>query len=901
MKLLIALLISSYSSCDTSAYLRTVSICHFEPALRDFAQHLAFSSLYTPIGCRGIGMGWDSQTFGLEGQLLYQGQYHSTMAGRPLGANNQARITILEFVVPIKHLVLSADQRIEVERLYSSGRTQTLLYDAGNKSLQHEVQTWCGKLSICLTNNCPLESRWSVVWMTSWGSGQGETQQTLYQCVLGMPNGGSLRKSSSGPVRASSTSTGSPNRKIAYPYTGCLSHVEITRRVHCMSVTCISGFWEHNASCLASSLERFPAIPLHPDVFSVALQQLEDGVSITTIQATNEEDFKARICWDARLGPRDIQYHTSLYRQFSRKNGVDLRKSLQYNVDNWLNPSLPNYQSVLADAIFYYRARANGNEHFKVCIAIPAMTEASWEYGHRSQIVLDGTFGVCSSRLLLFIALALDTHFDHQTHPTFNPYIAITDTDTKEHVGKNDKVHAYWREKVITCLQSLEVQLIESVEHAQGLQLIELEKVWLMLLKAIDGTDKVVHGALKHLDYLLTNWMPLALWQSWLQYGRLSASLRLKIPVDGVLPTTNHLESFNALLKRKLLTWWLHSGYRLRFDTLISLLIWKILPSVYAHHFAHKEYTQWLTLQFQQHAGGKDLYQAHKDAIHKRAEQSNSRYCWWANDQHRNDGALAILQQGRLISVTQELGFYRAECLPSGNISSNIIRNYQLVINQNGISTCTCPNFSNQHHACKHLRALRCAISSYTQQGYEHEGFYFPATYEEVEAVLKSLEAHQTSPPQALDFRRLDPAAIQSLGNDPTTIDDGQDKSNNPDIFGDSDQDSSETEGCKENGTGMLPGNSKAALATQISSRLTFEANRILPILHGLSSLLDSSVEFQADVGASSSITEMRTVMLEILAKCSGPAMPTAAQPMLSNIAPLTPTLSGPALSRGRK
>ena len=36
------------------------------------------------------------------------------------------------------------------------------------------------------------------------------------------------------------------------------------------------------------------------------------------------------------------------------------------------------------------------------------MDAAAWEYGHHSQVMLDGTFGVCTTRLLLFIAMAVD-------------------------------------------------------------------------------------------------------------------------------------------------------------------------------------------------------------------------------------------------------------------------------------------------------------------------------------------------------------------------------------------------------------------------------------------------------------------------------------------------------------
>ena len=99
------------------------------------------------------------------------------------------------------------------------------------------------------------------------------------------------------------------------------------------------------------------------------------------------------------------------------------------------------------------------------------MKTAAWKYAHQSQLILDGTFGICNSRMLLFIALGVDgfgkgiplafflfsaptrsqaTHAGYdssilekllnawkqslgsQSGMAFTPFIAITDTDTKE-------------------------------------------------------------------------------------------------------------------------------------------------------------------------------------------------------------------------------------------------------------------------------------------------------------------------------------------------------------------------------------------------------------------------------------------------------------------------------------
>jgi hypothetical protein len=56
-------------------------------------------------------------------------------------------------------------------------------------------------------------------------------------------------------------------------------------------------------------------------------------------------------------------------------------------------------------------------------------------------------------------------------------------------------------------------------------------------------------GGIKHINYLITHWMPVALWKSWSEWGRVAASTVLNIPSEGVIPTTNHLESFNSILK----------------------------------------------------------------------------------------------------------------------------------------------------------------------------------------------------------------------------------------------------------------------------------------------------------------------------------------------------------------
>ena len=53
-------------------------------------------------------------------------------------------------------------------------------------------------------------------------------------------------------------------------------------------------------------------------------------------------------------------------------------------------------------------AQTHQNEQLKVCISTSEMDEATWKYAHGKQIIVNGTFGVCLSHMLLFIAMGVD-------------------------------------------------------------------------------------------------------------------------------------------------------------------------------------------------------------------------------------------------------------------------------------------------------------------------------------------------------------------------------------------------------------------------------------------------------------------------------------------------------------
>ncbi|KAF8823760.1 hypothetical protein HHX47_DHR9000388 [Lentinula edodes] len=727
-------------------------------------------------------------------------------------------------------------------------------------------------------------------------------------------------------------------RKVPYPHTGCLGHVEITERIEDGGIIRVAGLWDHNEGCKKAALERFPAIPLHEHVYQVALEQLASGASLTAVQERNQQMYDARLYhgmkeWDPKTA--NIRYiilpsdNVTLYRKMNRQTlNVDTTTLPEYNVHNWLDPQSKEYNTTIAEAVFHYHARANMNERFKICISTKEMDEAANKYAHHSQLILDGTFGICSSRLLLFIAMAVDEDrkgvpiafflfsaptgnratqagynteilrelLDHwkshlvRKYGTFNPYTCITDTDTKERgallqvwnkitllicrfhlrqcwTNHRKKVLTgsqgdYWKNHVREHLQSIEVLLIATVEHSAAINHLSQSRVYLAGLGVNPEAKSALKGGLSHLDYLDKHWMSVPMWQSWSEWGRVAASVLLNVTVEDVIPTTNHLESFNAILKRKYIRSWLHSGHRLRFDVLIMLLITRILPDIFKRRSSRKNHRLWVIQRFKDAAGGIDLQelqeklQAHKLELEAQA----CRVCWWADDEKRRtlgEGLILTISKHVCQSGEGDRRFYTAIC-PS---SQDPTRNYTVTLHRSGQGSCSCPDFEKRGGACKHLWALRRCIQVYVLILHVETPFNYPTTLQaaqqlislpvDVEAVL-DIPSNQAAP--SVDWN-----AIQAFGQDDVCfggdLDEGDLEDGGDEEFG-----GSTTE---ERAVLYSSNSAEAAINTQRQHRLEHDVSKILPRLHGIDNLLSD----KPPLPESTLLDEFEQVLHDVLSK----------------------------------
>lgn len=226
--------------------------------------------------------------------------------------------------------------------------------------------------------------------------------------------------------------------------------------------------------------------------------------------------------------------------------------------------------------------------------------------------------------------------------------------------------------KCITFPQAMQVakkwcfSLINSINHNAAAAILEQQQLYFMEMLKNTASRNAALGGCKHLDYLTASWMLLPMWRSWSGWGHLVAAAAMNILVQGVIPTTNHLESFNTILKQKHLAAWLHSGHWLRFDLLIHILITCILPGIYSCQRTQQEYSDWLCSHFLDKTGGQNLSKLHKQGMEEMWQENLSSLSWWQLDAKCDQEAAAIVQLKMLmISWGEDNASFKVTCTSS--------------------------------------------------------------------------------------------------------------------------------------------------------------------------------------------------------------------------------------------
>ena len=61
-----------------------------------------------------------------------------------------------------------------------------------------------------------------------------------------------------------------------------------------------------------------------------------------------------------------------------------------------------------ASRLYYQPFDDTTGDQFCLILSTPQQQATAWEHGHRQQMLMDDTFGVCSARILLFILMVIN-------------------------------------------------------------------------------------------------------------------------------------------------------------------------------------------------------------------------------------------------------------------------------------------------------------------------------------------------------------------------------------------------------------------------------------------------------------------------------------------------------------
>ncbi|KAF8898646.1 hypothetical protein BD779DRAFT_1795286 [Infundibulicybe gibba] len=177
----------------------------------------------------------------------------------------------------------------------------------------------------------------------------------------------------------------------------------------------ISGILDHNPACIDQiEMWRDPIIPLHPDLRAHALSLLRRRVPISRVQLLCRNWATER--WG--ITPGDARYRyilrehesTSLYRTLRQEDGIPAQSKAVENLDQWFREKNPQPPSpLLAEALMHYQPIGPGvSDRLAIILSNPRQQELAWKHGHNKQILMDGTFGVCSAAILVFFLMVVD-------------------------------------------------------------------------------------------------------------------------------------------------------------------------------------------------------------------------------------------------------------------------------------------------------------------------------------------------------------------------------------------------------------------------------------------------------------------------------------------------------------
>ena len=146
----------------------------------------------------------------------------------------------------------------------------------------------------------------------------------------------------------------------------------------------------------------------------MVLDLLALNVSTGRILVDNQNFIEERCQGNVILGNYRLLLKLSdisnIMRNFRKSNlNINTRVQVEQSVDNLLSNKSDKQDLSLCEACFHYVSKTEINERLEIGISTQEQRDLAQKFGHNQLLLLDGTFGVCNRKILLFIFLILDS------------------------------------------------------------------------------------------------------------------------------------------------------------------------------------------------------------------------------------------------------------------------------------------------------------------------------------------------------------------------------------------------------------------------------------------------------------------------------------------------------------
>jgi len=363
-------------------------------------------------------------------------------------------------VVP-KQLVLEAEQRAKLQELIEQKAPGVI----DMLELHNDVDrsAFLHNNGLDLPQNHPL---------CKWATQHSIPTRIIRQCQGGIYRPGHHR------TKGTHVST------AKHPFVRCHAFVILTYRNDKLAY--FQGYLQHLEACALSGPCRLPSFPLNATVLRMAEGELQNDASTARILALNRNYVDTHFNGDALVGNERVLLRskdiTNILRSMKMtKLTINTRKTVQSNLERLLGENAS--ETNIKTAKIHFKARYHEDDRLELILSTPDQQAAAWKYGHLRWIHLDGTFGVCKHKILLFIFMTVDEN--NKGIPI--AYILFTPPPSNKHTA------AGYNTEILTHMFTIFKKRITEI-RIQNINNPDLEEF--CPLVAITDTDYKERGAL---------------------------------------------------------------------------------------------------------------------------------------------------------------------------------------------------------------------------------------------------------------------------------------------------------------------------------------------------------------------------------------------------------------------